>query len=78
MDRRLSLSAAEIAPLLRFPGALQPADERRETVREKPQTIDGKTVEGGSLNQGFDDLQLRIGDQARAPASRGLRFHTFH
>ena len=52
--------------------------ERRETVREKPQTIDGKTVEGGSLNQGFDDLQLRIGDQARAPASRGLRFHTFH
>ena len=51
---------AEMRPLLRFLRTLQPA--RREIVREKVQTVDGKTIEGELLNQGFEDLQLRTVD----------------
>ena len=39
------------------------ANRRAEIEREKVQTVDGKTLEGEVLNQGFDDLQLRTDDQ---------------
>ena len=54
---------AEMPPLLRFLRTLQPADRRRPTVMDRVQTVDGKTLEGEVLNQGFDDLQLRTADQ---------------
>ena len=53
---------AEMEPLTRFLRSLQPRDRRREVVREKVLTTDGKTLEGEILNQGFDDLQLRTDD----------------
>ena len=53
---------AEMEPLTRFLRGLQPRDRRREVVRQKVLTTDGKTLEGEVLNQGFDDLQLRTDD----------------
>jgi alcohol dehydrogenase (cytochrome c) len=53
---------AEMPLLLRFVRTLQPRNQRTEVVREKVQLVDGGTLEGELLNQGFDDLQLRTGD----------------
>ena len=54
---------AEMAPLARFLRTLQRRGLSRPVVRLKIQTTDGKTLDGEVLNQGFDDLQLRTGDQ---------------
>jgi alcohol dehydrogenase (cytochrome c) len=48
--------------LLRFVRTLQPRNPRTEVPRITVQTVDGKTLDGELLNQGFDDLQLRTGD----------------
>src|SRR6516165_7473898 len=40
------ISDAEMEPLTRFLRTLQPRNLRRPVVREKLQTIDGKTLEG--------------------------------
>src|SRR5207302_7034513 len=53
---------AEMAPLMRFLRTLQSRDPRRDVVRTTARTVDGKTLEGEVLNQGFDDLQLLTGD----------------
>ena len=53
----------EMVPLTRFLRSLQPRAGSRPVVREKVQTIDGKTLDGEVMNQGFDDLQLKTGDQ---------------
>jgi alcohol dehydrogenase (cytochrome c) len=56
------VTEAEMPPLLRFLRTLQPRNRRAETVRLQVQTVDGKTLDGEVLNQGFDDLQLRTDD----------------
>jgi hypothetical protein len=48
---------------------LQPADERRETVRERIQTIDGKTLEGGSSIRASTICNC-------APATKRVHLHT--
>ena len=59
----IQVADAEMEPLTRFLRTLQPRNFRREVVREKVQTTDGKTLEGEVRNQGFDDLQLLTDDQ---------------
>src|SRR5438067_2248867 len=54
---------ADMAPLLRFLRTLQPRDSRREVVRLTARTVDGKTLDGEVLNQGFADVQLLAGDK---------------
>ncbi len=54
---------AEMPPLLRYLRTLQPRNQRTEVIRQKVQTVDGKTLDGELLNQGFDDMQLRTDDQ---------------
>ena len=77
----IQVADAEMEPLTRFLRTLQPRNFRREVVREKVQTTDGKTLEGEVRNQGFDDLQLlsddhrvhllrRAGDKFREVTSR--------
>ncbi len=56
------LSDAEMEPLTRFLRTLQPRNFRREVVRQKVETTDGKTLDGEVRNQGFDDLQLLTDD----------------
>ncbi len=51
---------AEMTPLIRFLRSLEP--RRREVIRITARTVDGKTLEGELLNQGFGDLQMRTGD----------------
>ncbi len=58
----IQVADAEMEPLTRFLRTLQPRNFRREVVREKVQTTDGKTLEGEVRNQGFDDLQLLTDD----------------
>jgi alcohol dehydrogenase (cytochrome c) len=53
---------AEMEPLTRFLRTLQPRNFRREIVRQKVQTTDGKTLDGEVRNEGFDDLQLLTDD----------------
>jgi alcohol dehydrogenase (cytochrome c) len=53
---------AEMETLTRFLRNLQPRRQQRETVRQKVETTDGKTLEGEVRNQGFDDLQLLTDD----------------
>ncbi|HLK64501.1 MAG TPA: PQQ-binding-like beta-propeller repeat protein [Bryobacteraceae bacterium] len=53
---------AEMAQLTRFLRTLQ-RRPGRPIVRMKVQTVNGATLEGQALNQGFDDLQLRTDDQ---------------
>jgi alcohol dehydrogenase (cytochrome c) len=60
----IQVSDAEMGPLTRFLRTLQPRMGREKPVaRQKVTTTDGKTLDGEVLNQGFDDLQLRTGDQ---------------
>jgi len=64
----------ELAQLIRFVRSLEPRREE-PTLLTKVQTIDGQTLEGEVLNQGFDDLQLRTEDRRihllrRAPGER--------
>jgi alcohol dehydrogenase (cytochrome c) len=56
----VSVVDAEITPLVRFLRSLQPRG--RQTVRVTAHLVDGKTLEGELLNQGFTDLQMRTGD----------------
>src|SRR5215831_1606281 len=51
---------AEMTPLLRFLRSIQ--TRRRPVVRVTVRTVDGKTLEGELLNQGFSDLQMRTAD----------------
>jgi alcohol dehydrogenase (cytochrome c) len=53
---------AEMETLTRYLRNLQPRRLQRETVRQKVETTDGKTLEGEVRNQGFDDLQLLTDD----------------
>jgi alcohol dehydrogenase (cytochrome c) len=53
---------AEMETLTRYLRNLQPRRMQRETVRQKVETTDGKTLEGEVRNQGFDDLQLLTDD----------------
>jgi alcohol dehydrogenase (cytochrome c) len=57
------VTETEMPALLRFLRTLQPRERRREIVHESVKTVDGKTLEGEVLNQGFDDMQFRTGDQ---------------
>ena len=56
----VSVVDAEMTPLVRFLRSLQPRG--REIVRVTAKLVDGKTLEGELLNQGFTDLQMRTGD----------------
>lgn len=56
----VSVVDAELTPLIRFLRSLQP--RRREVERITVHTVDGKTLEGELLNQGFSDLQMRTAD----------------
>ena len=49
-----------LTPLLRFVRTLQPRG--RTVVRITAKTVDGKTLEGDLLNQGFSDVQMRTAD----------------
>jgi alcohol dehydrogenase (cytochrome c) len=51
---------AEMTPLLRFLRTLQPRG--RTVTRITARLVDGKTLEGDLLNQGFTDLQMRAAD----------------
>ena len=54
------MTEAEFKPLVRFVRGLQPRE--RPVIRTTARTVDGKTLEGELLNQGFHDLQMRTGD----------------
>ena len=56
----IPVGEAELAPLTRFLRSLQP--RRRPAIRTTARMIDGKTLEGELLNQGFYDLQMRTAD----------------
>jgi alcohol dehydrogenase (cytochrome c) len=56
----VSVVDAEMTPLVRFLRSLQA--RTREVVRTTAKMVDGKTLEGELLNQGFTDLQMRTGD----------------
>jgi alcohol dehydrogenase (cytochrome c) len=49
----------EMAVLVKFLRSIQRRPFTRPMVRRKVQTIDGRTIEGQVLGEGFDDLQLR-------------------
>ena len=53
----------EMPLLIGFLRSLQPREQRQEIPRTKVQTVDGQSLEGEVLNQGFDDLQLRTADR---------------
>jgi len=57
------MTDAELGPLSRFLRSLQARAARRPLARRKVQTIDGRSLDGVVLNEGFDDLQLRTDDQ---------------
>ncbi len=59
----IQVNEAEMSPLIRFLRSLQPRGFGRPVVRLKVQTTDNRSLEGEALNEGFDDLQLRTGDQ---------------
>src|SRR5215471_3330203 len=56
----IPVTEAEFKPLVRFVRSLQPRE--RPVIRTTARTVDGKTLEGELLNQGFHDLQMRTGD----------------
>ena len=52
---------AEMTPLMRFLRSIQPRN-REAVVRTTARLVDGKTLEGELLNEGFTDLQMRTAD----------------
>src|SRR5215831_13679621 len=56
----VAVTEAELAPLVRFLRSLQP--KQRPVVRTTVRMVDGRTIEGVLLNQGFADLQMRGDD----------------
>src|SRR5438552_765109 len=63
---------AEMATLVRFLRSIQrrPKPLERRTV----QTVDGKTLDGELLGEGFDDLQLRTPDRIHLLRRAGERY----
>jgi alcohol dehydrogenase (cytochrome c) len=57
------VSAAQMPVLTRYLRTLQPKPGERAPVRETIRVANGATLSGEVLNRGFDDLQLRTGDQ---------------
>ena len=57
------VTPAELTTLTGFLRSIQPRGPGRPVVRMTVKTIDGKTLDGQVLGQGFDDLQLRTNDQ---------------
>jgi len=54
---------AEMAQLTSFLRTLQPRGAGPPLVRLQVQTVDGRQLDGLVLGQGFEDLQLRTGDE---------------
>jgi len=60
----IQVADEEMGPLTKFLRTLQaPAGRERPVVREKVTTVDGKTLDGEVLNEGFADMQLGTGDK---------------
>src|SRR5580700_1347211 len=57
------LKDAEMAQLTRFLRTLQPRGAGPPPVRLQVRTVDGRQLDGLVLGQGFEDLQLRTGDE---------------
>jgi alcohol dehydrogenase (cytochrome c) len=59
----VQIADAEMTPLVRFLRSIQRRPNTRPVVHMKVQTLDGRTLDGEVMNEGFEDLQLRAEDK---------------